>query len=249
MNKRIYELAEQAGDLIMTYYKTGTEVEQKSDKSPVTEADKAADRLISARLNEIAPEIMIVSEEGEKPNTGAEQYFWLVDPLDGTKSFIRGNGYFTVNIALIKDKKPSIGVIYNPLDKVMYWGAEGQAFRRQNDLTTPIKVRSYEKSDIAAFISHSHINLATEDYLSARNITNRIPCASSIKLCFLAEGKADLYPRFGTTMEWDIAAGHAILEAAGGKIITPQDDDFLYAKQDFINGNFIAYGDQNAIQA
>ena len=240
MLPQLISLAEQAGELIMTHYKSETQVFRKDDKSPVTIADRQADELISKRLKEIAPDILIVSEEGEKPDVSQAEYFWLVDPLDGTKSFIRGNGYFTVNIALInQDRIPVLGVIYDPVNKISYWGSKYGAFKQENRTISAIIPQKNEV--VKAFVSHSHINQATEDYLSLQNIRERIPCASSIKLCFLAEGKADVYPRFAPTMEWDIAAGHAILLASGGKITTPDGKPFLYGKKDFLNGSFLAY--------
>lgn len=236
----VCDIACTAGSAIMSYYKADNIIYKKDDASPVTEADREADRIIVARLKAMAPDIPAVSEEGEKPDVSKTEYFWLVDPLDGTKSFIRGNGYFTVNIGLIKDRKnPVLGVIYDPVNNSLYYGSENGAFRKKNGITEQIHVRK-RYNPMTAFISHSHINKATEDYLSANQISERIPCASSIKLCFLAEGKADIYPRFGTTMEWDIAAGHAILAAAGGKLIRPDGQPFVYGKDNFVNGNFIA---------
>jgi len=240
---QLITLAEQAGELIMTHYKSGNEVFRKDDKSPVTIADRQADELISQRLKEIAPDILVVSEEGEKPDVSQAEFFWLVDPLDGTKSFIRGSGYFTVNIALInQDRIPVLGIIYDPVNKVSYWGSKDGAFKKENGAVVLINPQKDEV--IKAFVSHSHLNQATEDYLNSQNITEKVPCASSIKFCFLAEGKADVYPRFAPTMEWDIAAGHAIILASGGKITTPEGKPFLYGKKDFLNGSFLAYARQ-----
>jgi 3'(2'), 5'-bisphosphate nucleotidase len=212
-------------------------VDRKEDASPVTEADRAADRLIVASLKILTPELPIVSEEGEKPDVAGARHFWLVDPLDGTKSFIRGTGYFTVNIGLIENGVPVLGVVYDPVNDRMYRGSEEGAFCNDK----PIRARPM-RTPPTAFISHSHINHATQDYLEARGVTERIPCASSIKFCFLAEGKADLYPRFGPTMEWDTAAGHAVLLAAGGKVVTPEGAPFTYGRAGFLNGSFIASG-------
>ena len=183
----------------------------------------------------------MVSEEGEKPDVSQAEYFWLVDPLDGTKSFIRGNGYFTVNIGLInQDRTPIIGVIYDPVNKISYCGSKEGAFKKENDVIE--RLRPEKSQIIKAFISHSHINQATEDYLASKEIKERIPCASSIKFCFLAEGKADIYPRFAPTMEWDTAAGHAILLASGGKITTPEGEIFLYGKKDYYKTRLLYRG-------
>jgi len=239
---QIVDIARVAGALIMTHYRTASEVYRKADASPVTEADREADRMIVGHLKKISPGIPIVSEEGEKPDVARAERFWLVDPLDGTKSFIRGNGYFTVNIGLIENHRtPVLGVIYDPVSRAMYYGSAKGAFREHDGMVNPICVRSKE-DPVTALVSHSHANKATEDYLLAHRIEKRIPCASSIKFCLLAEGRADIYPRFGPTMEWDIAAGHAILAAAGGSLTTPEGQPFLYGKENFLNGNFLAVG-------
>jgi 3'(2'), 5'-bisphosphate nucleotidase len=239
----LLDTAREAGALIMSHYRMGHAVARKDDASPVTEADRAADRLIVARLRQLAPSFPTVSEEGEKPDVAGVKHFWLVDPLDGTKSFIRGTGCFTVNIGLIEHGVPVLGIVYDPVADAMYWGTASGAFcAHRGGAATPICARAPQEGRQAAFISHSHLNRATEDYLVTRAIEERIPCASSIKFCFLAEGKADLYPRFGPTMEWDTAAGHAVLTAAGGRVVTPEGEPFLYGKAGFLNGNFVASG-------
>jgi 3'(2'), 5'-bisphosphate nucleotidase len=239
----VANIARKAGALIMGHYQSGGIVGKKADASPVTEADRAADRLIVEQLKLLAPAVTAVSEEGEKPDVSGLEYFWLIDPLDGTKSFVRGTGYFTVNIALIRNKAPVMGVIYDPANDTMYYGSPSGAFRKQGDGDAePIHTRGMHTGKLAALVSHSHLNKATEDYLALKNIGERIPCASSIKFCWLAEGNADLYPRFGPTMEWDTAAGHAILIAAGGNVTTPDGAPFLYGKKGFENGNFVASG-------
>jgi len=238
---QVVDIARTAGAKIMTYYKMGGAVEQKGDKSPVTEADREANRMIVEALASIAPDILIVSEEGDKPDVSRVKHFWLVDPLDGTRSFIRGGGYFTVNIALVEDKKnPIMGVIYDPVSGAMYYGSEKGAFREHNGITEQLYVNK-KQNPVTALVSHSHLNEATECYLAAHRVKERIPCPSSIKFCMLAEGRADIYPRFGPTMEWDVAAGHAILQAAGGSVKTPEGLPFLYGKKDFLNGNFVAF--------
>ena len=236
----VIAIAKQAGMLIMQHYHKNTVVEKKGDSSPVTEADREADRFIVRELNRITPEIPTVSEEGQKPEVAGAPYFWLIDPLDGTKSFIRGTGYFTVNIALIhNENEPLLGVIYEPVAKTLYYGSNAGAFKEEYGQTKSITMRPCSPS-LTAIVSHSHLDAKTEHYLQENHITDTIPCASSIKFCFLAEGKADVYPRFGPTMEWDIAAGHAILKAAGGRVLTPEGEEMGYGKQGFLNGNFIA---------
>jgi 3'(2'), 5'-bisphosphate nucleotidase len=273
----LLDAARDAGALIMSYYRGTHAITRKEDASPVTDADHAADRLIVERLKALTPEVPIVSEEGEKPGMSASSRFWLVDPLDGTKGFIRGSGYFTVNIALIQNIQhssphrgeikrgageaahvpvsphpyppptgegiPILGVIFDPANDALYWGsAQGAFCQHKGGPVTPIHARTPKAGHEVALISHSHINQATQDYLNARGVTERVPCASSIKFCWLAEGKADVYPRFGPTMEWDTAAGHAILTAAGGKVTTPEGEPFVYGKKGFTNGSFVASG-------
>lgn len=238
---QVIDLARAAGIKIMTHYRAGQAVYRKDDNSPVTEADRVANHIIVEGLKSITPEIVVVSEEGEKPDVPWLGYFWLVDPLDGTRSFIRGSGYFTVNIALIENRKdPVMGVIYDPVNGDMYYSDKNGAFHELGGKVRRLQVRK-KQQPVSALVSHSHLNAATEEYLVAHNIKERIPCASSIKFCMLAEGKADIYPRFGPTMEWDTAAGHAILNAAGGELKTPEGKPFLYGKEGFLNGNFIAF--------
>jgi 3'(2'), 5'-bisphosphate nucleotidase len=235
-------VAEAAGDIIMLYYQKDSIVTRKADNSPVTQADHEADAYIVKALLQLAPGIPVVSEEGDKPDISRAEFFWLVDPLDGTRSFVRGSGYFTVNIGLIGPERfPVAGVIYDPVHKAMYWGSDNNAFRRISpEQTTQIHMRKPIDSNLTALVSSHHLDKKTEAYLAARNIKERIPCASSIKFCRLAEGMADIYPRFGPTMEWDTAAGHAILLAAGGELLTPEGMPFIYGNQRFENSFFIA---------
>jgi len=240
--ENILPVARMAGEIIMTYYQRDTLVDRKSDHSPVTEADRQADMYIVKELLSLAPDIACVSEEGTQPDISKADYFWLVDPLDGTRSFVRGSGFFTVNIGLIgPDRLPVAGVIYDPVHQNMYWGYEDKAFRKQAMATAEeIRVRYMPANERVAIVSSHNLNKPTEQYLVSQNITHRVPCASSIKFCIMAEGEADVYPRFGPTMEWDTAAGHAILKAAGGKMTNPDGTPFLYGKPGFENGNFIA---------
>lgn len=242
----LLKAAGEAGGVIMGYYRGGHLVDRKDDASPVTEADRAADRLIVNVLKALTPSFPTVSEEGEKPDVTGAEHFWLVDPLDGTKSFVRGKGYFTVNIGLIENGVPIIGIVYDPVNETMYWGSGSGAFRAdKGGKATAIHVREAEHGREVALVSHSHLDSATEQFLTLRGIGegDRIRCESSIKFCLVAEGKADLYPRFGPTMEWDTAAAHAVLAAAGGRVTTPEGKPFLYGKKGFLNGGFIASGD------
>ena len=217
----------------------------KADESPVTEADQAADRLICAALKGLLPGVPVVSEEGDGRDIAGHDRFWLVDPLDGTKSFIRGGKNFTVNIALIENKLPVLGVITVPAQNKAYWGMTGAGAFRRMEGGTPEKIatRALPHDGADVILSHSHISPETEVYLQQQvTVRGRTSAASSLKFCVLAEGEADLYPRFGTTMEWDTAAGHAILLAAGGRMTMPDGSAFLYGKPGFKNGDFLAWG-------
>jgi len=236
---RIISLARQAGKIILDYYHADYSTEIKSDDSPVTQADIAADKFIVDGLLEIAPQIPIISEEGNKILPAGSHSFWLVDPLDGTKGFINKTGQFTVNIGLIENGKPTLGVIYIPTEDKMYWGSSAGAFLDGK----PISCREAPADGLVVAASKSHRDAHTDDYIKHLNVKKFVPAASSLKFCMLAEGVADLYPRFGTTMEWDVAAGHAILQAAGGIMHNPDGSEFQYNKPEFRNsGGFIANG-------
>ena len=222
----------------MSYYRTDVDVIRKEDNSPVTEADLAAHHILVDALRALTPDIPIVSEESESHTLpeGAER-FWLVDPLDGTKSFIRGTGAFTVNIGLIEYGEPTMGVIVVPTDKRCYAGdIEHGAWKNDE----PISTGDLPKTEWGAVVSMSHLDPKTEAFITPLPIGEKRSASSSLKFCLVAEGAAHLYPRFGPTMEWDTAAGHAILRAAGGKVVHPDGRSFTYRKTGFRNGAFIA---------
>ena len=246
-----------AGAEILRIYATDFSVTDKSDASPVTEADQRAEAIILENLKRLAPNIPIVAEEeaaaGRVPSTATR--FFLVDPLDGTKEFISRNGEFTVNIALIENGEPVRGAVYAPALGRLYWGARGEgAFMAdiadgQPGKARPIRVRKAPSEGLSAVGSRSHGGEETQAYLKAFEIADFVAAGSSLKLCLLAEGKADIYPRMGRTMEWDIAAGDAILRAAGGRVETLDGQPLLYGKRDqasdsdFANPHFVAFGD------
>jgi 3'(2'), 5'-bisphosphate nucleotidase len=234
----IISLARQAGKIILDYYHADYSTEIKSDDSPVTQADIAADKFIVAGLQEIAPNIPIISEEGNKDLPAGSKSFWLVDPLDGTKGFISKTGQFTVNIGLIENGKPTLGVIYIPTEDRMFWGSSAGAFLDGVE----ISCRKPEADGLVVVASKSHRDAHTEEYVQHLNVKKFVPAASSLKFCMLAEGEADLYPRFGTTMEWDVAAGHAILLAAGGAMTNIDGSEFQYGKSEWRNSGFVAGG-------
>lgn len=241
-------LAKTAAELIMEYYVRHIEVAHKEDKSPVTEADLAANKLIVEKLKELTPHIPVVSEENsEEDNRNAAKgdIFWMVDPLDGTKSYIKQTGEFTVNIALIKDCQPQGGVVYIPAKQIGYFTAEdGNSYRQEgNHLPDAIKVRNKPENEVVVVASKSHMNTKTEEFINKLGKNAKvISASSSLKFCMIAEGKADIYPRFGNTMEWDTAAGHAVLLAAGGHVVYPDGMPLLYRKEGFLNPFFIAKG-------
>lgn len=243
----ILQIAIKAGEIIMSYYQNNSKIDIKPDSSPVTEADIAANDYIVSELNKLTPDINTIAEESE--NIAAinlrNSCFWLVDPLDGTKSFIKQRGDFTVNIGLIQNRIPIGGVIYVPVSKTAYFtGNDGLAYKQilpyEPEL---IHCREIPQEGVTAIASHSHKNSETDNFINnLSNLAQMVTASSSLKFCLLAEGKADIYPRFGRTMEWDTAAGHAILNAAGGKLTTLSGRKFIYGKNGWANGNFIAYG-------
>lgn len=237
-------IAREAGDAILAYYDDDIVVEQKADDSPVTKADLAAHHVIVNALQLLTPDLPIISEESEAHiNVADGQPFWLVDPLDGTKSFIRKEGEFTVNIALIEDGQPVLGVVYLPVGEVLYAGHVGQsAFREDASGRRPISVRDQPEEGLDVIVSRAHLSPKTDAFLKEYTVRQRVKSSSSLKFCAVAEGEADMYPRLGTTMEWDTAAGHAVLSAAGGSVETPEGQPYRYNKPGFKNGHFVAWG-------
>ena len=243
---KVLAIAEAAGTVILRHFHQGTTVATKADASPVTAADEAGEALILAGLRELTPAVPIVAEEsvaaGQVPEVG-QGLFWLVDPLDGTKEFISGSGDFTVNIGLIDQGRPVLGVVLAPARGLAWWGSAGQgASRREGHEVCSIAVRQRPALGAVAVASRSHRDEATDAWLAAEGITDTLSAGSSLKFCLVAEGKADVYPRFGPTMEWDTAAGDAVLRAAGGRVETTDGAPFLYRKPGFRNPGFIAHG-------
>ena len=245
---KMVDIAREAGALIMRHYAGDIERRQKADKSPVTIADDEAERLIIARLGEVAPGIPIVAEEqaaaGSLPDI-TNGVFFLVDPLDGTKEFLNKNGEFTVNIALIEHEHPTAGVVFAPAIARMFWGTNGKAFEETAGHVKQIATRAASKDGMIAIASRSHRDRLTEEYLAHYPIANLIAAGSSLKFCVIAAGEADIYPRHGRTMEWDTAAGDAVLRAAGG-IVTRLDGKtpltYGNAAEKFANPSFVAWG-------
>ena len=264
----IEALARQAGDLIMAIYATDFAVQGKADESPVTLADQQAEALILAGLRALTPGVPIVAEEamaaGDAPHIAEGGRFWLVDPLDGTREFVARNGEFTVNIALIEQGRPVLGVVLAPAVPGpgpvavaggdgprggLYSGVVGQgAWAEDAAGRRPITCRAVPAEGLAILASRSHGDAAALDaflasHLAGRRVAHIGTAGSSLKLCLLAAGQADLYPRLGRTMEWDIAAGHAVLAAAGGSVCRVADGvSLVYGKPGFENPHFVAAG-------
>jgi 3'(2'), 5'-bisphosphate nucleotidase len=246
MMERLVDLSVAAGEAILEIYAQDFEVLSKADESPVTAADERAEEIILAGLAEIAPDIPVVAEEsvaaGRVPDISGGRFF-LVDPLDGTKQFIEKNGQFTVNIALIEDNVPTLGVVHLPALEETYWtDGHGGACRRRGGETTAIHCRAPGDDGLVVVASRSHRNQETEDYLATLDIKELDASGSSLKFCRIAEGAADLYPRLGRTMEWDVAAGHAVVLAAGGSMTNFDGTPFGYGKHIFENPHFIVRG-------
>jgi 3'(2'), 5'-bisphosphate nucleotidase len=244
-------LALEAGDKIMEIYADPDfEVRSKSDESPVTEADEAADAIISAGLRAAFPDVALVTEEQSASHGQSVSTFLIVDPLDGTKEFIKRRGDFTVNIAYVVDGTPIRGVVYAPAkDRLFITTADGTSVEETGDFpkaamgpNAPINVSTPDNDALLVVASKSHRDQATDDYINKYNVKDSKSAGSSLKFCLIATGEADIYPRVGRTMEWDTAAGHAVLTGAGGYVVRFDNHETLqYGKDDFANPFFIAY--------
>jgi 3'(2'), 5'-bisphosphate nucleotidase len=243
----LIDLAIRAGTEIMAIYATDFTATAKGDLTPVTEADEAAEKLILAGLARINPAIPVISEEAAAAGRIPEvsETFFLVDPLDGTKEFVAGNGEFCVNIGLVVDGYPAIGVIHAPVDDIT-WACDGRGavFRTVRDgPRLPIATRVAPPGGVVVVSSRSHARgPALDAYLEDFHVAGRRILGSAIKLAIVAGGEADLYPRFGPTSEWDTCAGQAILEQAGGSVVTLSGNRLAYGKPKFANPDFIARG-------
>nr|WP_324755311.1 3'(2'),5'-bisphosphate nucleotidase CysQ [Roseovarius sp. Pro17] len=244
-------LALEAGDAIMQIYgQDDFDVKSKSDDSPVTAADEAADALISAGLRAEFPDVLLVTEEQAASHEKQADTFLIVDPLDGTKEFIHRRGDFTVNIAYVEHGTPTRGVVYAPAKgRMFYTLADGTAVEETGPLDktevgpqTQIHVSSPDNSALMVVASKSHRDQATDDYIGKYAVKDSKSAGSSLKFCLVATGEADIYPRVGRTMEWDTAAGHAVLAGAGGRVVRFDDHTpLIYGKEGYANPFFIAY--------
>jgi 3'(2'), 5'-bisphosphate nucleotidase len=241
-----------AGAAIMRVYDSGFTVQRKEDDSPLTLADLESQRVIIEGLTGLTPGIPILSEESAQAPWSERQSWrelWVVDPLDGTREFVKRNGEFTVNIALVRENEPVLGVVSAPARGLVYWGASGVGAFSQppGSDSIPIQV-SAPHNPLRVVGSRSHASAATTGYLARLGPHVLMGIGSSLKFCLVAEGNADLYPRFGPTSEWDTAAGHAVLEAAGGHVTRPDGHRLRYnCRESLINGDFLAYGNASVL--
>jgi len=249
--KAVATIAKDAGAAILDIYHNAEnyEVEQKSDDSPLTVADRTANTIICDGLEKLEVQYPIISEENKSiPYEERKDYAsaWLVDPLDGTKEFIKRNGEFTVNIALIEKGKSTLGVVYAPVLDELYWAVEGEgAYLEKNGQTTQLHAKSFEMANknLGVVCSRSHLNDATKEFVEKLNEPELVSKGSSLKFLLIAKGEAHVYPRLAPTMEWDTAAAHVVVTEAGGQVIA-QDTmlPLMYNKENLLNPHFVAYG-------
>ena len=248
MVEPIVALAEDAGRAILEVYSTDFEVQSKEDASPVTQADLASHRWIEAGLKSLTPDIPIISEESGLADFDVRSswgLYWIVDPLDGTKEFVNRNDEFTVNIALIKDGDAILGVVHVPVYGRTYVGCQGIGAQRRDGDSDPVSISVAANSATPARIvgSRSHRGKSLDAYLAAVGEYDMVPMGSSLKFCVVAEGGADLYPRLGPTSEWDTAAAQAVVEQAGGSVVTLDGKPMKYnTKADILNPHFMVIG-------
>jgi 3'(2'), 5'-bisphosphate nucleotidase len=241
-----------AGAAIMRIYDGAFSVQHKDDNSPLTLADLESQHVIAAGLARLTPDIPVLSEESaQSPWEERKQWkeLWVVDPLDGTREFVKRNGEFTINIALVVDHEPLLGVVAAPAQGLLYWGAAGVgAFSRHHGAPQIAIHTSAPEIPLRVIGSRSHASAETASYLSGLGPHVMTGIGSSLKFCLIAEGRADLYPRFGPTSEWDTAAGQALLEAAGGHVTRPDGHRLRYnCRETLLNGDFLAFSDPSIL--
>ncbi|KAF1698519.1 3'(2'),5'-bisphosphate nucleotidase [Pseudoxanthomonas jiangsuensis] len=249
VRETVIAIARQAGAAIMEIYEQGFEVQHKDDASPLTAADLAAHRIIVEGLERLTPDLPVLSEESAQVPWETRRHwssYWLVDPLDGTREFVKRNGEFTVNIALIAQGAPAMGVVQAPVGGQVWHAVRGEyAYRRDGHRDEPLRVREPATAPLRVAASRSHRDPRTQSALEKMGAIEEVALGSSLKFCRIAEGALDVYPRFGPTSEWDTAAAQCVLHAAGGAVLsTETGKPFRYNRREtLLNGDFIALGD------
>lgn len=242
----VIKIADEASEKVLHIYQSDFKVNYKEDHSPITAADIASHDIIVKGLRQISRDIPILSEEGaEIPWEERKKWrrFWLIDPIDGTKDFTQRTGEFTVNIAMIEDGEPVMGVVTAPALKEAFWGIKGEGAHMRDRTGRVHRIRVAEPKDTLRVVaSKNHLNEETRAFIETLGSHETVQAGSSLKFCRIAEGHADIYPRMGPTSEWDTAAAHAVLVAAGGKVQTPEGQPLIYGKENILNPNFIAAG-------
>ena len=243
----VLKIADVASEKVMSIYMTDFKVDYKADESPITAADIASHNVIVEGLRNLSEDIPILSEEGvEIPWSERKhwQRFWLIDPIDGTKDFTQRTGEFTVNIALIENGEPVLGVVTAPALKEAYWGLRGEGAYKRDNTGHVQRIGVAEPGEAKRVVaSKNHLNEDTKAFIDKLGVHELVQAGSSLKFCKIAEGHADIYPRLAPTCEWDTGAAHAVLLAAGGKVETLEGKPLQYGKEDVLNPHFIASGD------
>ncbi len=249
--EEVITIARQAGDAIMAVYESSSlEVQRKDDNSPLTQADLAAHHVIEAGLKQLTPDLPVLSEESASvpfATRSVWKRYWLVDPLDGTREFIKRNGEFTVNIALIEQYEPVLGVVYAPAKGLLYYASKGKGAFKLADGTEvkAICTRTYNAKALTVAGSRSHADETLMRFINRLGPCKLVSMGSSLKICLVAEGRADIYPRLGLTSEWDTAAAQCVLSEAGGALIGLDGNNFRYnLKESMLNSHFLAIGDK-----
>lgn len=232
-------IIKEAGKMALDYREAGLQVERKNDNSPVTNADKEISSFIHQHLLSLTPDIPVICEERDPVSFDKKKSFWLIDPIDGTRSYISNKDSFTVNMAIVENAQASYGFVYQPTIDRLYYTDERQQFCIEA-CGKPVGNNIHEQEGFVAIVSSRTFNNKTATYLKTNDFSEIIAIPSSVKLCMIAEGAGDVYPKFGPTMEWDIAAGHALIRAAGGEVATLNGKVLEYAKEGFKNPEFIA---------
>ncbi len=242
----VINIADEASERVLHIYQSDFKVQYKEDKSPITAADVASHEIIVRGLRILTPDIPVLSEEGALIPWDERKHwprFWLIDPIDGTKEFTQRTGEFTVNIALIENGEPVLGVVTAPVLKEAFWGAKGEGAHKRDRTGKVHRIHGAEPHAVQRVVaSKNHLNEGTRDFIEKLGEHELVQAGSSLKFCRIAEGRADVYPRLGPTCEWDTAAAHAVLVAAGGRVETLAGVPLTYGKEDLLNPFFIAHG-------